>query len=157
MCIRASPAEENKEESQLKCGNKVECKRHIQKGKCRKGTHTGLKHARWPATTCGSKCLRQSSARGRREGFPQMGVPTIICGCVRKVFQHLLFYKNGFEHQQKVKPNRTKTRFLKKFDIRREPKGSQREPKGSQKGAKREPKIKKIIKFFSLSFFSLKL
>jgi len=69
------------------------------------------------------------------------------------VFQHLLFYKNGFEHQQKVKPNRTKTRFLKKFDIRREPKGSQREPKGSPKGAKREPKIKKIIKFFSLSFF----
>ena len=24
-----------------------------------------------------SKCLRQSSARGRREGFPQMGVPTM--------------------------------------------------------------------------------
>ena len=52
-----------------------------------------------------------------------------------------------------MKPNQTKTRFLKKFDIRREPKGSQREPKGSPKGAKREPKIKKIIKFFSLSFF----
>ena len=32
---------------------KVECKRHIQKGKCRQGTHTGPKHARWPATTCG--------------------------------------------------------------------------------------------------------
>ena len=30
-----------------------------------------------------SKCLRQSSARGRREGFPQVGVPTIICGFVR--------------------------------------------------------------------------
>ena len=84
-------------------------------------------------------------------GFHRWGF--LRCGCVRKVFQHLLFYKNGFEHQQKVKPNRTKTRFLKKFDIRREPKGSQREPKGSQKGAKREPKIKKIIKFFSLSFF----
>ena len=64
-----------------------------------------------------------------------------------------IFYKNGFEHQQKVKPNRTKTKKLKKFDIRREPKGSQREPKQSPKGAKREPKIKKIIKFFSLSFF----
>ena len=32
---------------------KVECKRHIQKDKCRQGTHTGLKHARWPAATCG--------------------------------------------------------------------------------------------------------
>ena len=32
---------------------KVECNRHIQEGKCRKGTHTGPKHARWPATTCG--------------------------------------------------------------------------------------------------------
>ena len=49
-----------------------------------------------------SKCLRQSSARGRIEGFPQMGVSTIICGCVLKVFQHLLFYKNGFEHQRAV-------------------------------------------------------
>ena len=132
---------------------KVECKRHIQKGKCRKGTHTGLKHARWPATTCGFN----PSAYGKvphvvaERGFHRWGF--LRCGCVRKVFQHLLFYKNGFEHQQKVKPNRTKTRFLKKFDIRREPKGSQREPKGNPKGAKREPKIKKIIKFFSLSFF----
>jgi hypothetical protein len=33
---------------------KVECKRQVQKGKCRQGTHDGLKHARWPATTCGS-------------------------------------------------------------------------------------------------------
>ena len=95
-----------------------------------------------------SKCLRQSSARGRREGFPQMGVPTIICGCVRKVFQHLLFYKNGFEHQQKVKPNRTKTRFLKKFDIRREPKGSQREPKGSQREPKGSQRSRKSSSFF---------
>ena len=37
---------------------KVECKRHIQKGKCRQGTHTGRKHARWPATTCGFNRLR---------------------------------------------------------------------------------------------------
>ncbi len=34
-----------------------------------------------------SKSLRQSSARGRREGFPQMGFPTIICGFVRKWFR----------------------------------------------------------------------
>ena len=32
----------------------TECKRQVQKGKCRQGTHTGPKHARWPATTCGS-------------------------------------------------------------------------------------------------------
>ena len=51
-----------------------------------------------------------------------------------------------------MKPNRTKTRLLKKFDIRREPKGSQRKPKQSPQGAKREPKIKKIIKLFSLNF-----
>jgi hypothetical protein len=73
------------------------------------------------------------------------------------------FLQNGFEHQQKVKPNRTKTRFLKKFDIRREPKVSQKGATREPKGAKREPKIKKIIKnhtlersklfFFSLSFF----
>ena len=33
---------------------KVECKRQVQKGKCRQGTHDAPKHARWPATTCGS-------------------------------------------------------------------------------------------------------
>ena len=33
---------------------KVDCKRHVQKGKCRQGTHYAPKHARWPAATCGS-------------------------------------------------------------------------------------------------------
>ena len=33
---------------------KVGCKRQVQKGKCRQGTHYARKHARWPATTCGS-------------------------------------------------------------------------------------------------------
>ena len=28
--------------------------RQVQKGKCRQGTHYAPKHARWPATTCGS-------------------------------------------------------------------------------------------------------
>ena len=132
---------------------KGKCKKASAEGECRKAS-ADKEHTQDPNTLGGSdhvrisKCLRQSSARGRREGFPQMGVPTMRVRA-ESVRLHLLFYKNGFEHQQKVKQNRTKTRFLKKFDIRREPKGSQREPKGSQ----REPKIKKIIKFFSLSFF----
>ena len=126
----------------------MECKRHIQKGKCRQGTHTGLKHARWPATTCGfnpSACGKVPHVVAER-GFHRWGF--LRCGCVRKVFQHLLFYKNGFEHQQKVKPNRTKTRFLKKFDIRREPKGSQREPKGSQREPKGSQRSRKSSSFF---------
>ena len=56
--------------------------RQVQ-GECRKASadreHTqdvntlgGYDHVRML-----SKCLRQSSARGRREGFPQMGVPTM--------------------------------------------------------------------------------
>ena len=49
------PSEENREESQQKGANKVECKRHMQKGKCRQGTHDARKHARWPAAACGFK------------------------------------------------------------------------------------------------------
>ena len=40
----------------VKCKGKVKkgrC-RQVQKGKCRQGTHYARKHARWPATTCGS-------------------------------------------------------------------------------------------------------
>ena len=138
----------------------MKCKGKVQKGKCKasaeRQVQTGNPRRTQTrsvvATTCGypSACGKVPHVVAER-GFHRWGF--LRCGCVRKVFQHLLFYKNGFEHQQKVKPNRTKTRFLKKFDIRREPKGSQREPKGSPKGAKREPKIKKIIKFFSFIFF----
>ncbi len=66
------------------------------------------------------------------EGFPQMGFPTIICGFVWKWFRTSA--KNENENK----------------------KGSQREPKGNQsdkmepKGAKREPKIKNIIKNHTL-------
>ena len=70
------------------------------------------------------------------------------------------FLQKWFRTSAKGETKSNKTRFLKKFDIRREPKGSQREAKREPKGAKREPKIKKIIKNhalerskFSLSFF----
>ena len=36
----------------------TECKRQVQKGKCRQVTHYAPKHARWPATTCGSMGYR---------------------------------------------------------------------------------------------------
>ena len=142
----------------------MECKRQVQKGKCRQGTHNGRKHARWPATTCGFICIFIQVPTAKFRTWSQRGVSTdggsYDAGACGKCSNIYFFYKNGFEHQQKVKPNQTKTRCLKKFDIRREPKGNQREPKGSQrepkgspKEAKREPKIKKIIKVFSLSFF----
>ena len=45
----------------VKCKGKVKkgkCRQGtegwVQKGKCRQGTHDAPKHARWPATTCGS-------------------------------------------------------------------------------------------------------
>ena len=57
--FQKNPSEENKRrkpnEGRVQGGvQKVECKRHLQKGKCRQGTHYARKHARWPATTCGS-------------------------------------------------------------------------------------------------------
>ena len=58
---------------------------------------------------------------------------------LKKVFQHLLFHKNNFEHQPKVKTKQTKTIFLKKFSYkgaRKEPEGSQRVPKGNQRSRK---------------------
>ena len=130
---------------------KVECKkwsaeRQVQSVSAERQVQTGnplrTQTRSVVTTTCGypSACGKVPHVVAER-GFHRWGF--LRCGCVRKVFQHLLFYKNGFEHQQKVKPNRTKTRFLKKFDIRREPKGSQREPKGSQrepKASQREPK-----------------
>jgi hypothetical protein len=63
------------------------------------------------------------------------------------VFQH------GFEHQQTVKPNRTKTRFLKRsltFEgSQKGAKGSQKGAKGSQKGAKDQENHQVFfIKFF---------
>ena len=56
--FQKNPAEENTRrkpnEGWVQGGvQKVECKRHLQKGKCRQGTHYARKHARWPATTCG--------------------------------------------------------------------------------------------------------
>ena len=70
----------------------MECKRHTQKGKCRKGTHTGLKHARWPATTCGfsrlrafrlAKVLRQSFVGLwvlRQSFVGLLGCRLLVCG-----------------------------------------------------------------------------
>ena len=50
----------------------------MQKDKCRQTTHDAPKHARWLRPRADiSKCLRQNSARGRREGLVQMGVPTM--------------------------------------------------------------------------------
>ena len=56
--FKRHPSAENKRrkptEGWVQSGvQKVECKRQVQKGKCRQGTHNGPKHARWPATTCG--------------------------------------------------------------------------------------------------------
>ena len=58
LSFQKIPSEENREESQQKGANKVECKRNIQKDKCRQGTHNARKHARWPAATCGFNRLR---------------------------------------------------------------------------------------------------
>ena len=70
---------------------RVECKKWSAMGKCRKASAEGkcrkASADREPTTdvnTLGgsdhvriSKCLRQNSARGRREGLVQMGVPTM--------------------------------------------------------------------------------
>ena len=127
------------EESRLKGEYKVECEKWIAKRTYRKASAD--REPTQDVNTLGGQRPRADLIQvpaAKFRTWSQRGVSTDggSYGCVRKVFQHLLFYKNGFEHQQKVKPNRTKTMFLKKFDIRREPKGSQREPKGSQ----REPK-----------------
>ena len=74
---------------------KVECKRHIQKGKCRKGTHTGLKHARWPATTCGFN----PSAYGKvphvvaERGFHRWGFLRLSAGACGKCSNIYFFIK----------------------------------------------------------------
>ena len=49
---------ENRDESQRKGANKVECKRHIQKRNCREAFYSGPTHACWPAATCGFNRLR---------------------------------------------------------------------------------------------------
>ena len=76
------PSEENREENQLKGGNKVECKggvqkveckRHIQKGKCREAFYNAPKHARWPAATCGFKAQARIPP-GLRKDLPKGGV-----------------------------------------------------------------------------------
>ena len=103
LSFQKNPSEENKRRKPTEGWEqggvqKVECKRHIQKGKCRQGTHNAPKHARWPATTCGfnpSACGKVPHVVAER-GFHRWGF--LRCGCVRKVFQHLIFYKNGFEH-----------------------------------------------------------
>ena len=82
---------------------KVECKgkvkrgkcRQVQKGKCRQGTHNELKHARWPATTCGFNRLRAFRlAKVLRQSFVGLWVAGLwawacvyvcvcVCVCVR--------------------------------------------------------------------------
>jgi hypothetical protein len=71
---------------------KVKCKGKVQKGKCRVSADRQVQ-TRNPlrtqtrsvvATTCGlSKCLRQNSARGRREWFSKDGSSTNYMRCIR--------------------------------------------------------------------------
>ena len=84
----------------------MKCKGKVQKGKCRgecrkasadrepttdANTLGGSDHVRIYPSACG-KVPHVVAERGfHRWGF-------LRCGCVRKVFQHLIFYKNGFEH-----------------------------------------------------------
>ena len=61
---------------------KVECKRHIQKGKCREAAHNGRKHARWPAATCGY--LKRKRAFRRALGKIYRRAASFCCFLVRR-------------------------------------------------------------------------
>ena len=63
-----------------------------------------------------------------------MGVPTMRVRA--ESVPTFNFLQKWFRTLAKGETKSNKNKILKKFDIRREPKGSQREPKGSQKGAK---------------------
>ena len=54
-------------------GGVQKVERHIKNGKCRQGTHTGPKHARWPETTAETR-LPWSS----RRAFPE-NIRTRLC------------------------------------------------------------------------------
>ena len=113
----------------------MECKRHIQKGKCRQGTHTGLKHARWPATTCGFN----PSAYGK--------VPHVVAerdlhgwGRMRCQESQKVDQKGAQRRKKKTKMKPKGTKRVPK-GTQRVPKGSQRMPKGSGRATKMDPKI----------------
>ena len=157
--FQKNPSEENKRrkptEGWVQGGvQKVECKRHIQKGKCRQGTHYAPKHARWPATTCGFN----PSAYGKvphvvaERGFHRWGFLRLSAGACGKC-SNIYFFTKMVSNISK-RWNQIEQKKI--FEVFRHSKGAKREPKGAKrepKGAKREPKIKKIIKFFSLSVF----
>ena len=78
-----------------------------------------------------SKCLRQSSARGRREGFTRLERENAVPN-----------RKRGAKREQtgaKRKPKAPKRLQRRKKKTKMKPKGTKRVPK-NPKGAKREPK-----------------
>ena len=84
--------------------------------------------------SCLSKCLRQSSARGRREGFTRMGVPTQACE-IRDTRGHQMLPKG---HQRMPKGTKRDPKWSQGAPkgAKRDPRGSKREPRGDQKASK---------------------
>ena len=89
-----------------------------------------------------SKCLRQSSARGRREGFTRMGVPTQGCEIRDTRYGEVVRGNETLDTRYLAIVVIVDPLILGRFLVdpcgttKREPKGAKREPKR----AKREPK-----------------